>query len=114
MTTGDTPRKPRIVVGPDGRITLVNELAQRLLGFAEQDLIGAHSESLLHEDGRAEHVRARDAFLAEPRYDAGPLAPGESLLLMSNGRGVLARLVPQPLVSEDQLWMSLTLDAVAR
>lgn len=102
--------KPRIVVGPDGRIALVNEHAQRLLGFTEQELIGASSESLLHEDVRAAHVRARDAFLAEPSYGGEPLAPGMSPLLTSSGRSVFAWLVPQPLVGDGGLWLSLTLN----
>jgi len=101
--------QPRIVVGPDGRIALVNERAQRLLGYTEQELIGVLSESLVHEDVRAAHVRARDAFLAEPSYGAAPLAPGMSPLVTSSGREVFAWLVPQPLLGDEGLWLSLTL-----
>lgn len=100
-------RQPRIVVGIDGRIALVNESAQNLLGFAEEDLIGVALEALLEERARAEHVRARNAFLAEPSFDDGPLAPGMSKLITRGGQ-VLASLWPQPLVGSDGLWLSLT------
>jgi PAS domain-containing protein len=101
--------KPRIVVGPDGRIALVNQHAQRMLGYDERELVGRSSEALLSEEHRELHVRARDAFLAEPAYDAGPLDPGESALLGRGGAKVLAWLWPQPLVQGDRLWLSLTL-----
>lgn len=110
---GAMKRLPRIVVGTDGRIALVNESAQALLGFAEEDLIGVALEALLDERGRAEHVRARNAFLAEPRYDGGPLSPGRSTLLTRGGQ-VLASLWPEPLVADDALWLSLTLRPHAR
>jgi PAS domain-containing protein len=100
-------RLPRIVVGLDGRIALVNESAQDLLGFAEQELIGVAMEALLEEREREAHVRARNAFLAEPTYDEGPLAPGRSTLLGRGGE-VLASLWPQPLVGDNGLWLSLT------
>lgn len=59
-----------IVVGPDGRIVLVNSQAERLLGYSRGELIGEPMEVLVPEDVREYHVKHRDGFFNEPRVRA--------------------------------------------
>jgi PAS domain S-box-containing protein len=93
----------------DGRIALVNQHAEQLLGFSERELIGRASEELIAPDARDAHVRARTAFLAEPSEDGAPLLPGWTQLLTRTGKALAVLLEPRPLIAEDELWVSLTL-----
>jgi PAS domain S-box-containing protein len=56
-----------IMVGPDGRIALVNAAAEAVFGYARHQLIGTSIETLVPERVRARHPGDRHAYFAEPR-----------------------------------------------
>lgn len=53
-------------VGPDGRIELVNEQAERLFGWAEGELVGQPIEALVPEGAVGRHRAHRASYLAHP------------------------------------------------
>lgn len=55
-----------LLVDAAGTITLANEQAETLFGFAQSDLIGMRVETLLPAPLRAEHVGLREAYQARP------------------------------------------------
>jgi PAS domain S-box-containing protein len=56
-----------LVVGGDGRITLLNTQAERMFGYQREELVGETIEALLPERFRAGHAVHRDGYRAEPR-----------------------------------------------
>lgn len=102
------PKRARIVVGRDGRIALVNDSAEKLLGLRAPELLGLPSEEVVAERHRAMHIAQRDAYLAEPwsvRPDTGFFVTVVDRLACE--RVLFA--VPEPIASEDGLWVSITL-----
>ncbi len=66
-----------IAVDAAGRIVLVNGEAERLFGYAREELIGRRVELLVPERLRAAHPRLREGFLARP--EARPMGAGREL-----------------------------------
>lgn len=65
-----------IIVGTDGRIVLANAAADRMFGYARQDLIGTDVEALLPSRLRGAHVHWRTGFFANPaQRSMGPGLP---------------------------------------
>jgi PAS domain S-box-containing protein len=56
-----------VIVGRDGKITLVNSQAERLFGYPRSELLGKAVELLVPEQSRAKHPGHRSAFFAQPR-----------------------------------------------
>jgi PAS domain S-box-containing protein len=56
-----------VCVNGRGRITLVNTLAESLLGYGRDELIGQGVEVLVPEQARGVHPFHRDAYLEDPR-----------------------------------------------
>ncbi len=69
-----------IMVDGAGRVSLVNSEAERLFGYARDELVGQPIELLVPESLRAHHPAQRVAFLAAPRQRA-----------MGQGRDLRAR-----------------------
>jgi len=67
-----------IVVGPDGRIQLVNEQTVRLFGYARDELLGARLERLIPERMRERHAAHVQRFFAHPV--SRPMASGLELV----------------------------------
>jgi PAS domain S-box-containing protein len=59
-----------VIVGSDGRITLVNAQTERLFGYSRNELLGNPVEMLLPERFRGMHGQHRDRYFAEPRARA--------------------------------------------
>lgn len=55
-----------VIIGPDGRITLVNAQTDRMFGHPREELIGSAVEKLLPERLRGDHARHRRDFVADP------------------------------------------------
>ena len=56
-----------MIVDERGEIVLVNSEAERMFGYAREELLGRPVEILLPEDFRGQHVRKRDRFTADSR-----------------------------------------------
>jgi PAS domain S-box-containing protein len=56
-----------IGVNPDGKIVIVNAMAEQLFGYTRQELIGSTIEMLLPSKYGASHVAQRDAYFSAPR-----------------------------------------------
>jgi PAS domain S-box-containing protein len=66
-----------VIVDRDGRMTLVNSQAQRLFGYAEEEMLGQPVELLVPDRVRAGHVAHRARYMAEPR--TRPMGSGLAL-----------------------------------
>jgi sigma-B regulation protein RsbU (phosphoserine phosphatase) len=55
------------VTDTDGRIVLVNRLTEELFGYSREELMGQTIELLVPERFRANHVRHREEYRANPR-----------------------------------------------
>ncbi len=66
-----------VIVGHDGRILLVNGQAERLFGYAREELIGEPVEILVPARYRHAHPEHRARFFADPR--ARPMGAGVDL-----------------------------------
>jgi PAS domain S-box-containing protein len=55
-----------VVVEPLGKIALANDEAERMFGFAHDELIGQTVDLLVPTSLRAQHARHRSQFAAQP------------------------------------------------
>lgn len=69
-----------VIVGPDGRIVLVNRQTEELFGYARDELIGQEVEMLVPQRFRQRHPEYRGGFFAQPR--ARPMGLGLELFAM--------------------------------
>lgn len=67
-----------VVVAADGRIVLVNRMAERLFGYDRHELVGRPIEILVPDDVREKHERDRRRFADSLRVR--PMGEGLSLL----------------------------------
>ena len=67
-----------LVVGPDGRIALVNQAVERQFGYSRDELAGQPVDLLLDETLRATRVVALEAVMEAP--EARPIDAGRDLL----------------------------------
>ena len=51
-----------IEANSEGRIVLVNEIAQRLFGYSREEFLGLSIDALVPAAGRGQHAQRRDAF----------------------------------------------------
>jgi PAS domain S-box-containing protein len=70
-----------VIVGPDGRIRLVNRQTEQLFGYERDELVGQEIEILVPERSRSVHLGRRNGFLADPRLR--PMGVGLELFGMS-------------------------------
>src|SRR5882724_2774032 len=66
-----------IVVGPDGRIVLVNSQAEKVFGYRREELLGQPVEILIPDRFREVHPQLLGGYLADPR--ARPMGMGLDL-----------------------------------
>jgi PAS domain S-box-containing protein len=59
-----------VIVGANGRITLVNTQTERLFGYERRELLGQPMEILLPEVQRDSHVELRNVYIADPSVRA--------------------------------------------
>jgi PAS domain S-box-containing protein len=93
-----------VIIGPDGRIVLVNARAESLFGYQRRDLLGQSIELLLPEHLREGHVAHRADYSARPRVRH----MGEGFELFARRRDGTAFRVEislSPMETEDGLWV---------
>ncbi|WP_332814336.1 sensor histidine kinase [Ramlibacter sp.] len=66
-----------IVVGPQGRIELVNREAERQFGYTRQEMVGMAIDDLVPPGDRPGHARLREGYHAAPVRR--PMGPGREL-----------------------------------
>jgi PAS domain S-box-containing protein len=59
-----------VIVGADGRITLINSQTEKLFGYSRTELLGTTAEKLIPARFRAEHPRHRANYIADPKVCA--------------------------------------------
>lgn len=73
----DTAPDAMLLVGPRGRIALVNRQLETMFGYERGELVGEPIEMLVPERFRQRHVDHRDGFFADPNLR--PMGAGLSL-----------------------------------
>ena len=56
-----------VIIGPDGRIELVNSLTEALFGYKREELLGELVEILVPQRFHGKHPGHRTSFFAQPR-----------------------------------------------
>lgn len=69
-----------VIIDREGRIAIVNEQAERMFGYARDELLGRSVEMLVPERFRAQHPRFRQAFVDAPQ--ARPMGAGRDLFAL--------------------------------
>lgn len=94
-----------VIVGPDGRIRLVNRQTEQLFGYKRDELIGQEIEILVPERSRPDHTRRRNGFLADPRVR--PMGVGLELFGMRrDGSEFPVEISLSPLETSEGAWVS--------
>lgn len=95
-------------MGRDGRVALVNASAERLFGARAEELLGLRTEDMIPERYRERHIAARDRYFAEPWAANGSCG---SFLTILDGAGRERKVfaLPEPIATEDGLWVSILL-----
>jgi PAS domain S-box-containing protein len=72
-----------VIVDADGRIVLLNSQAEKLFGYAREELLGKEVEVLMPESVRREHVVRRTDYVRAPRVR--PMGVGLELFARRKG-----------------------------
>lgn len=94
-----------IIAGPDGRIALVNAQAERLFGYARNELLGEPVERLIPERFSRAHVGFRQKYVRDPRA-RGMGADLDLFARRKDGSEFPVEISLSPLETEDGLLIS--------
>lgn len=86
----------------------MNASAERLFGARASELLGLRTEDLVPERYREQHIEARDRYFAEPWAANGSFGTFVTVL-DGAGRERKVSLLPEPIATEDGLWVSILL-----
>lgn len=97
-----------LMVGPDGRIQLVNSQTEKLLGYTRAELIGQTVEVLVPARYRARHPGFLQAFFQHPQ--SRPMGLGRELYATTKqGVDIPVEISLSPLVVEDETLVLCTI-----
>jgi PAS domain S-box-containing protein len=89
-----------VMIGPSGTIEMVNAQAERLFGYAREEMLGGPVEMLVPERFRSNHPGLRNAFFRDPR--SRPMGAGRDLFgLRKDGSEVPVEIGLNPIETED-------------
>lgn len=110
----DTTPDALVVIDESGRIELVNQQAERLFGYAREELLGSSIEQLLPERFRSAHGKHRDHFANKPHVR--PMGAGLDLFgLTRDGREIPVEISLSPIrLNNRVLFASAIRDITAR
>ncbi|MFN8089636.1 MAG: diguanylate cyclase [Mycobacterium sp.] len=97
-----------VIIGPDGRVTLVNGQTDRMFGYPREELVGSEIEILVPERFRAKHIDHRANFFANPMLR--PMGQGLDLHgLRKDGTEFPVDISMSPLRIEHTLYVSASI-----
>jgi protein-histidine pros-kinase len=102
-----------VIVGRDGKISLINSQTEQMFGYQRQELLGQPVEVLVPERYRGQHAQHRSGFFAQPR--ARSMGAGLELHgLRRDGSEFPVEISLSPLETEEGLFVSSAIrDATA-
>jgi PAS domain S-box-containing protein len=103
-----------VLADSDGRIVLVNALAEKLFGYSRDELVGQQIEMLVPERFRKKHPGFRSGYAAQP--SARPMGAGRDLFaLRKDGTEIPVEIGLSPLtIDQRTMVLSAVVDITER